>query len=588
MELSLILSYLRPYRLHLVGALLSVALFTLVQLVVPWYAGSSVNEIIRTRSIGVLDRTALVVLAFFALRSLFMYLQAYLTHYLAHRTVADVRQDLFASVQRWSLDRFAAWETGDAISRTILDTQLLQTHLLMGAAEFIATGLMLTGIVIALFGLQWKLALVVCAVIPLVFIIARLVGREIQQVAGRAQRHIADLASTIKEAFTGALVIRAFTQEERQLARFREENRQATQASLRISKLLASQEPVVTLLATMGVVVVIWVGGRLVTAGSLTVGGLVAFLAYMALAADPAGRVTRHHAEMRQALGAFRRIRQMLAEGTAVEDAPDGVELEHVAGRVTYRHVSFRYTSGPNAQQSVLRDVSLEVPPGERIALVGASGAGKTTLVHLLPRFYDPTEGTVLIDGIDIRRARLRWLRRQIGIVPQETVLFRGTVRENIAYARSDATPQEVEAAGRAANAHEFIMALPLGYETVLGEEGATLSGGQRQRLAIARALLLNPRILILDEATSALDSESEALFQEALERAMQGRTTITIAHRLSTVRKADRIVVLDDGRVVEEGTHEDLLRRNQVYARLARLQWTDLADVPTGVTART
>src|SRR3989337_1494386 len=227
MELSLILSYLRPYRLHLVGALLSVALFTLVQLVVPWYAGSSVNEIIRTRSIGVLDRTALVVLAFFALRSLFMYLQVYLTHYLAHRTVADVRQDLFASVQRWSLDRFAAWETGDAISRTILDTQLLQTHLLMGAAEFIATGLMLTGIVIALFGLQWKLALVVCAVIPLVFIIARLVGREIQQVAGRAQRHIADLASTIKEAFTGALVIRAFTQEERQLARFREENRQA-------------------------------------------------------------------------------------------------------------------------------------------------------------------------------------------------------------------------------------------------------------------------------------------------------------------------------------------------------------------------
>jgi len=236
----------------------------------------------------------------------------------------------------------------------------------------------------------------------------------------------------------------------------------------------------------------------------------------------------------------------------------------------------------------VLRDVSLEVPPGERIALVGASGAGKTTLVHLLPRFYDPTEGTVLIDGIDIRRVRLRWLRRQIGIVPQETVLFRGTVRENIAYARADATQQEVEAAGRAANAHEFIMALPLGYETVLGEEGATLSGGQRQRLAIARALLLNPRILILDEATSALDSESEALFQEALERAMQGRTTITIAHRLSTVRKADRIVVLDDGRVVEEGTHEDLLRRNQVYARLARLQWTDLADVPAGVTART
>ncbi len=584
MELSLILSYLRPYRLHLVGALLSVGLVTLSQLAIPWYAGSSLNEIIRTRSMGVLDRTALVVLGLFAARSLFLYLQVYLTHYVAHRTVADVRQGLFASIQRWSLDRFAAWESGDAISRTILDTQLLQTHLLIGAVEFSATAFMLVGILIALFGLQWKLALAVCAVIPLVFTIARLVGREIQHVAGRVQKHVADLASTIRETFSGALVIRAFAQEERQMARFGAENQRATQASLRISKLLASQEPVVTLLAAGGLVVVVWAGGRLVTAGSLTAGGLVAFLAYVALAVDPAGRVTRHYAEMRQALGAFRRIRHMLAESTTVEDPSDAVALAHASGRVIYRNVSFRYASGPNVDQWVLRDVNLEVAPGERVALVGVSGAGKTTLVHLLPRFYDPTEGAVCIDGIDIRRVRLRALRRQIGIVPQDTVLFRGTVRENIAYARPDAAQEAVEAAARAANAHQFIVALPQGYDTVLGEDGASLSGGQRQRLAIARALLLDPRILILDEATSALDSESEALFQEALERAMQGRPTITIAHRLSTVRKADRIVVLDEGRVVEIGTHEDLLRRNQLYARLARRQWADLVDVAAGV----
>jgi ABC-type multidrug transport system fused ATPase/permease subunit len=232
----------------------------------------------------------------------------------------------------------------------------------------------------------------------------------------------------------------------------------------------------------------------------------------------------------------------------------------------------------------VLRGVDLRLTPGERIALVGASGAGKTTLVHLLPRFYEPADGVILIDGIDIRRVRLRSLRQRIGIVPQETMLFRGTVRENIAYARPQARPAEVEAAARAANAHEFITALPQGYDTLIGEDGATLSGGQRQRLAIARALLLDPRILILDEATSALDSESEALFQEALERAMEGRTTITIAHRLSTVRKAHRIVVLDEGRVAEEGSHEDLLRRGGLYARLARLQWPDLVDVPRGV----
>ncbi len=584
MDLRLLLNYVRPYRLHLVGALLSLALVTLTQLVVPGYIGGSVDEIIRTRSLRVLDRTAIVVLALFAARSLFMYFQVYLTYYLAHRTVADVRQDLFAGIQRWSVDRFTAWESGDAISRTILDTQLMQTHLLVGAVDFIGTGMMVGGIVVALFVLQWKLALVVSGVIPLIFLIARVLGGEIHQVAGSVQRHIADLASTVREAFTGALVIRAFTQEDRTIARFRAENQRATLANLRISQLLATQEPIVALLTTMGLVVVIWVGGRFVTTGAMSTGGLVAFLAYMALAVDPAGRLTRYYAQMRQALAAFRRIRHMLEESTTVRDAPEAVELGHVAGRVTYRQVSFHYASGPNAGQWVLRGVNLEAAPGERIALVGASGAGKTTLAHLLPRFYDPTEGAVLIDGIDIRRVRLRSLRRQIGIVPQETVLFRGTVRENIAFARPDAAQEAVEAAARAANAHQFIAALPQGYDTLLGEEGAALSGGQRQRLAIARALLLNPRILILDEATSALDSESEALFQEALERAMQGRTTITIAHRLSTVRKADRIVVLDEGRIVETGTHEDLLRRNELYARLARLQWADLVDLTAEV----
>ncbi|MGH7417277.1 MAG: ABC transporter ATP-binding protein, partial [Candidatus Rokuibacteriota bacterium] len=305
-----------------------------------------------------------------------------------------------------------------------------------------------------------------------------------------------------------------------------------------------------------------------------------------ALAIDPAASLTRHYAEIRQALGAFSRIRVMLDEGTTVRDLPGAVDLPRVKGRITYRGVSFRYTNGTGTAQWVLRAVDLEIAPGERVALVGLSGAGKTTLVHLLPRFHDPTEGAVLIDGIDVRRVRLRSLRRQIGFVPQDTVLFRTTVRENIAYARPDATAAEVEAAARAANAHEFIQALPQGYETPIGEDGATLSGGQRQRLAIARALLLDPRILILDEATSALDSESEALFQEALERAMEGRTTITIAHRLSTVRQADRIVVLDEGRVVDEGTHEELLRRDPLYARLARLQWSDAA-VPREVEAR-
>ncbi len=581
----MILTYLRPYRLHLVGALFSLALVTLAQLAVPGYAGLSVNEIIRTKSMGVLDRAAFVILGLFILRGIFSYTQTYLTSFLGHRTVADLRQDLFARMQHWSMDRFTAWQSGDAISRTLQDTQLVERLLVAGTINLVASFLTLAGIAAALFVLQWRLAVLVSMVIPLVTLIARMYGREIQQVAGRAQGHVAGLASSIREAFTGALVIRAFTQEERMIGRFASMNRRATAANLHISRLMATQEPVVSFLTALGMVAVLWGGGRMVTAGTMTAGGLVSFLAYMALAVDPAGSLTRRYAELRQALGAFERIRHMLDVGTEVKDAPDAVPLLHAAGRVTYRGVSFRYPDAPPGDW-VLRGADLDIAPGERVALVGVSGAGKTTLVQLLPRFYDPTEGTVHVDELDIRRVRLRSLRQQIGFVPQETTLFRGTVQENIAFARPDASREEVETAARAANAHDFIMALPQGYETMIGEDGASLSGGQRQRLAIARALLLNPRILILDEATSALDSESEALFQDALERAMQGRTTITIAHRLSTVRTADRIIVLDEGRVVDAGRHDELLQRNRLYARLAHLQWADLLDLPAGVQA--
>ncbi|MDR7537852.1 MAG: ABC transporter ATP-binding protein, partial [Armatimonadota bacterium] len=328
----------------------------------------------------------------------------------------------------------------------------------------------------------------------------------------------------------------------------------------------------VSFLTALGLVLVLWLGGQRVNAGHLTAGSLVAFLAYVGFAVEPAVGLTRHYSGLRQALGAFGRVRALLDEPSQLHESPDAVPLPPISGRVRFDRVSFAYAPGRWA----LRDLTLEVPPGQRVALVGASGAGKSTLVNLLARFYDPVEGRVEIDGRDLRRVTLRSLRAQIGLVPQETVLFAGTVRDNIAYARPDASLDEVTAAARAANAHDFIVSLRDGYDTLLGDDGLQLSGGQRQRLAIARALLNNPRLLIFDEATSALDSESEAQIRDAIDHITRGRTTFIIAHRLSTIRRADRIIVLDQGRVVEDGRHDDLVTRDGAYARLLRLQVLD------------
>ena len=571
-DIARLAGYILRYRLQVAAAITSMLLITLINLAVPRYAGTLIDSLIKTVSFNALNHGALLLLGIFGLRSVGLFVQIYFTFFLSHRVTADLRLDLFTRIQRWSLDRFAVWQSGDAIARSLQDTQVVQAQLLLGFVDGLSCVLMVVGTIVMLVWIDWQLSLFTAVVIPLVLWLARRFGREIQGTTVVAQTHVASLASLIREAFSGARVIRAFTGEEREIGRFRDENERVFGANLRIARIIAFQVPVVSFLTALGIVLVLWVGGQRVTAGYLTPGTLVAFLTYITLAVEPANGSMKYYAELRQALGAFGRVRALLDEPGGVPDSPGATTLPPIIGRVRFDNVSFAYAP----DQWALRHLTLDVAPGERVAFVGLSGAGKTTLANLIARFYDPTEGRVEIDGWDLRAVSVRSLRRQIGLVPQETVLFRGAVRDNIAYARPDASQEDVTAAATAANAHQFITALPDGYDTRLGDDGMQLSGGQRQRLAIARALLDNPRLLILDEATSALDSESETLIQEAMDRVALGRTTFIIAHRLSTVRRADRIVVLDQGSIVEEGSHDDLLAHDGVYARLLRLQMLD------------
>jgi subfamily B ATP-binding cassette protein MsbA len=575
----------RPYRRGLVIATVTLLLSSLLALAFPLVVRYLLDAAFERHDRQLLDQIALGLLAIFATTAVLNYIQTYYLSATGERAVAGLRRELFAKLLTMPPGFFADRRTGELTSRLTVDIGLLQGILSHQIAEFTRQVLALVGGVIVLTWMQPVLMLTALAVVPVVAASALIFGKRLKKMTTSVQDELANSTALAEEAFGQIRVVQGFAQEPQEERRFAERIGHVVAASLQRARVRATFFGVITFTTFAAVTAVLWMGGRLVLSGDLTSGEMVAFLLYTVSIAAAFGALASFFSAYQEAIGAAERVFEILETTSPVADPPHAVALKHpIRGDVQFDHISFRYRT--DTPGMTIEDLSLHIAPGEVVAVVGPSGSGKTTLASLLPRFWDVQEGAIRLDGVDIRELALAELREAIGIVPQEPALFSGTVRENIAYARPDASPEDVEAAAQVANAHEFIVQLPEGYDTVVGERGVKLSGGQRQRIAIARAVLKDPAVLVLDEATSSLDNESERLVEAALERLLVGRTTLIIAHRLSTVQRADRLLVLDGGRIVEAGSHAELLRQGGIYARLFQMQWRDGEDLAAALEA--
>lgn len=560
--------YIRPYRGRMAASALLVMGVAGINLAMLWVVRLLVDTVFVQRDPAALNLAIAGLGALFLCQGALSMGHSYLAASTSQRILTDFRVRLFEHLQSLSLKFFTERRTGELLSRLMHDVDALQRALTEIPIDSVKQLVTLVGGLTILFVMNWRLCVLILLLLPALVLVARVFGRRLKTLSTSIQDETARASTILEEVVSGIRVVKSFAREEYERERFRTQVCRTLDIVLTRARIMAVFVPVITFATFASAAAVLWYGGAQVIAGAMSPGDLIAFVLYAGLLIGPFGTFARFFAQVKEAQGALDRVFAILDTTPDLADAPDARLLPPVHGCVAMQGVSFSY----DGRTPVLTDITFTTQPGELVALVGPSGAGKTTLINLLHRFCDPATGAITIDGHDLRSVTTHSLYSQIALVPQETHLFGGTIRENIRYGRVSSNDAAITAAARAANAHDFIMALPDGYDTVVGEKGINLSGGQRQRIAIARAVLKDPRILILDEATSSLDTESELLVQDALERLMKERTTFVIAHRLSTIQHADRIVVLEQGRIVEEGAHAALLARKGRYCHFYTL----------------
>ncbi|MDH6061312.1 ABC transporter ATP-binding protein/permease [Chrysosporum bergii ANA360D] len=565
-----LLPYLRPHWQNITKGFIGIIGYVLATLTLINFAGRLATPFGEGNVVAIAQLAGVLVVVFLV-RGFFQSVQDMYMAKVALRVAFDLRKQVYSHLQKLDLSYFETAKAGDLSYRLTEDVDRVGEVVNKVFHDFIPCTLQLLAIPIYMIYLNWQLTLATVIVAPIMGILIGWFGERLRKYSLKSQNQVSGLSAILTEVFSGIRLVQAFASENYEIARFGNEAERSFQAKYSADRLKAVQIPIVGFLEALSAISLLMVGAWQIAQNNLTVGEFFSYLAAAGLLIDPIGHTTNNYNEFKQGEASVDRVFELMAIQPTVLEKPHAMALPQVKGEVEYRHVSFAYQPG----KFVLKDISLLAFPGQAIALVGASGAGKTTFVNLLPRFYDPAAGQIFIDGVDLREVKLYSLRRQIGIVPQETVMFSGTIAQNIAFGQNSFDMEVVAEAAKIANAHQFITQLPEGYYTWVGERGVNLSGGQRQRIAIARAVFLNPQILILDEATSALDSESEALVQEALERLMQNRTVFIIAHRLSTVRRCDRILVLERGEIVESGNHSELLALQGRYARFYAQQFS-------------